>query len=182
MKQSNALILPFKNIWPSIGQNVFLAPSAQIIGKITISDNANIWFNCVLRGDVHEISVGDGTNIQDGTIIHVTTGGIGTHIGKNVTIGHAALLHDCTLEDECFIGMGATLLDKVHVEKGAMVAAGALVTPGKRVPTGELWAGSPAKFMRPLTEAESLHILHSAKHYQQLAQHYLDLLKPFNFQ
>lgn len=177
MKKNETLILPYQNIFPNIGENVFLAPTAQIIGKVTIGDRANIWFNCVLRGDVHKISVDEGTNIQDGTIIHVTTGGIGTHIGKNVTIGHAALLHDCTLEDECFIGMGATLLDKVHIEKGAMVAAGALVTPGKRIPTGELWAGSPAKFMRFLTEAESLHILHSAKHYQHLAQQYLDYFK-----
>ncbi|MDP1724393.1 MAG: gamma carbonic anhydrase family protein [Alphaproteobacteria bacterium] len=177
MKKNEALILPYKNIYPNIGENVFLAPTAQIIGKVTIGDHANIWFNCVLRGDVHEISVGEGTNIQDGTIIHVTTGGLGTHIGQNVTIGHAALLHDCTLEDECFIGMGATLLDKVYVEKGAMIAAGALVTPGKRIPKGELWAGSPAKFMRFLTEAESLHISHSAKHYQNLAQQYLDYFK-----
>ena len=177
MKKNEALILPYKNIFPSIGENVFLAPTAQIIGKVSISDRANIWFNCVLRGDVHEISVGEGTNIQDGTIIHVTTGGLGTHIGQNVTIGHAALLHDCTLEDECFIGMGATLLDKVYVEKGAMIAAGALVTPGKHIPKGELWAGSPAKFMRFLTEDESLHILHSAKHYQNLAQQYLDYFK-----
>lgn len=166
-------ILPYQGHFPSIGQNVFIAPSAQIIGKVTIGDHTNLWFNVALRGDVHEIHVGSGTNIQDGTIIHVTTGGIGTHIGNNVTIGHLALLHDCTLEDECFIGMGAKLLDKVYVEKGAMVAAGALVTPGKRIPTGELWAGNPAKFMRLLTEDEKKYIPHSAQHYQKLAQNYM---------
>ncbi len=125
-----------------------------------------------MRGDVNEIRIGARTNVQDGTTVHVTTGGHGTYIGNDVTIGHNAIIHACTIEDLCLIGMGACLMDGVVVEKNAMVAAGALVTSNKRVPSGQLWAGSPAKFMRTLRPAELTEIAASAHHYAELAQAY----------
>lgn len=163
----------YKNIMPRIGQKVWLAPGAQIVGDVEIGEQAGIWYNCVIRGDVNDIKIGPRTNIQDGTVIHVSSTLQGTYIGADVTVGHMALLHACTIEDGAFIGMKACVMDGAYVERGAMVAAGALVTPGKRVPSGQLWAGSPAKFMRNLTEAEQAHILYSAKHYVELAARYL---------
>jgi len=166
-------LLPYKNILPRIGQNVWLAPGAWVVGDVEVGDQANIWFNCVLRGDVNNITIGARTNIQDGTVIHVSSTLQGTYIGADVTVGHAALLHACTIEDAAFIGMQACVMDGAHVETGAMVAAGALVTPGKRVLSGQLWAGSPARYMRDLSEAEKEYIPYSAKHYVDLAARYL---------
>jgi carbonic anhydrase/acetyltransferase-like protein (isoleucine patch superfamily) len=168
-------IAPFHNIHPILGKNVFVAPGAVVVGDVVVGDESNIWFGCAMRGDVNTIRIGSRTNIQDGTIIHVTRKTGPTVIGSGITIGHRALLHACTLEDDCFIGMGAILLDDVVVERGAMVAAGALVTPGKRVPSGQLWAGSPAKYFRDLTEAERNFIPQSAQNYVELARAYLGL-------
>src|SRR5208337_2586913 len=134
-----------------IHPEAFVAPGAVVIGDVVIGAGSSVWFNCVVRGDVHHIRVGERTNIQDGTVVHVTGGKFATHIGSDITIGHGCVLHACTLEDGCFIGMGAIILDGAVVESGAMVAAGALVTPGKRVKAGELWAGNPAKLLRPLS-------------------------------
>lgn len=166
-------ILPYKNMQPKIGQNVWIAPGSWVVGDVEIADDVGIWFNCVLRGDVNNITIGARTNIQDGTVIHVSSTLQGTYIGSDVTVGHSALLHACTIGDAAFIGMQACVMDGAYVESGAMVAAGALVTPGKRVPTGQLWAGSPAKFMRELTPAEKNYIPYSAKHYVDLARDYL---------
>lgn len=166
-------ILPYKNMQPKIGQNVWIAPGSWVVGDVEIADDVGIWFNCVLRGDVNNITIGARTNIQDGTVIHVSSTLQGTYIGSDVTVGHAALLHACTIEDAAFIGMQACVMDGAYVESGAMVAAGALVTPGKRIPSGQLWAGSPAKFMRELTEEERSYIPYSAKHYVDLAREYL---------
>lgn len=166
------MILPYRDITPDIHDTVYMAPSAYVIGKVKIGEDSTLWFNTVVRGDVHEISIGKRTNVQDGTVIHVTTGGIGTHIGDDVTIGHGAILHDCTLEDACFIGMGALIMDKAVIEKGAMVAAGALVPPGKIVKSGEIWGGRPAQFMREMTEAEKAYIDVSAKRYVGLGKEY----------
>src|SRR5690606_27614238 len=123
-------------------------------GDVTVGAETGIWFGCVLRGDVDRIRIGARTNIQDGTVVHVSHRDGPTVIGDEVTVGHLALLHACTLEDRSFVGMKACVMDGAVVESGAMVAAGALVTPGKRVPSGQLWAGSPARPMRDLTEAE----------------------------
>ncbi len=166
------LILPFKGTLPTIAADAFIAPNATVIGDVVIGAQSSVWFGCVIRGDVHEIRIGERTNIQDGTIVHVTGGKLGTYIGSGVTIGHAAILHACTLEDDCFIGMGATILDGVVVEKGAMVAAGAVVTPGKRVKAGELWAGSPAKMLRALTPQDIEFFPVSARNYAALAEQY----------
>ena len=163
----------YKDILPRLGPKVWLAPGAHVIGDVDIGARANIWYNCVIRGDVNDIKIGARTNIQDGTVIHVSSTLQGTYIGADVTVGHLALLHACTVEDAAFIGMKACVMDGAYVESGAMVAAGALVTPGKRVPSGQLWAGSPARFMRELTAEEKAYIPYSAKHYVELAARYL---------
>ncbi|EFJ08286.1 hypothetical protein SELMODRAFT_145865 [Selaginella moellendorffii] len=159
---------------PEVMENVFIAPSATLIGDVSVAGGSSIWYGCVLRGDVNEIRVGYGTNIQDNTLVHVARTGMSgkvapTIIGDAVTIGHNAVLHACTVDDESFVGMGATLLDGVYVEKGAMVGAGSLVTQNTRIPSGEIWAGNPARFLRNLTEEETSFITKSAENYSNLA-------------
>lgn len=162
---SRAFILPYKGIFPKIDKEAFIAANSSIIGDVTIGKGSGIWFNCVLRGDVEPIVIGENTNVQDGTVIHCTRGGGITIIGSNVTIGHKALIHAATLEDACFIGMGAIIMDNVLVKSGAMVAAGSVVTPNKIIPEGEIWAGNPAKFFRKLTDKEKEFIMISANNY-----------------
>ncbi|MFZ2619318.1 MAG: gamma carbonic anhydrase family protein [Alphaproteobacteria bacterium] len=168
-----AHILPFKGKFPTMGAGVFVAAGASVIGDVTLGVNVNIWFNAVLRGDVHFITVGDNTNIQDGAVCHVTTGKHPLVIGAGVTVGHSAILHGCTVEDTALIGMGAVVLDGAVVQRGAMVAAGAVVTPRTVVPAGELWAGNPAKKLRDVKPDEAAYLLWSAPHYTQLAATYL---------
>lgn len=169
---ASGLILPFGGVRPRIDPDAFIAPNATVIGDTEIGAGSGIWFGCVLRGDVHAIRVGRNTNIQDGTVLHVTHKRHGTTIGDNVTIGHLALIHGCVLEDACFIGMHATVMDACVVETGGMVAAGALLPPGKRVRRGELWGGNPAKPMRTLSDEEMANFLHVAEHYAELARSY----------
>ncbi len=157
---------------PIIHPDAWIAPGAVIIGDVVIGAHTNIWFGCVIRGDVNIIRIGERTNIQDGTVVHVARKGGPTHIGSGITIGHCALIHAATLEDDCFVGMHATVMDFAVVESGAMVAAGALVAPNKRVPKGELWAGNPARLMRPMKQSEIDYIPESARHYVSLAQKY----------
>lgn len=164
---------------PQIDPSVFVADSAVVIGDVTIGKGSSIWYGCVVRGDANRITIGEGTNIQDGTIIHVnhdpdgdyreTGGGMPTWIGSHITVGHQALLHACRLEDGCFIGMRAVVMDDAVIETGAMVAAGALVTPRKRVPAGQLWAGAPAKYLRDLTPEEREMMYDSPRYYAELA-------------
>lgn len=168
------LILPYKGVMPRIHPSVFIADGAVVIGDVEIGKDSAVWFNCVIRGDVHEIRIGERTNIQDGTIIHVTRNRFGTYIGSGITIGHHAVLHACRLEDDCFIGMGSTILDGAVVESRAMLAAGAVLTPGKRIASGELWAGNPARKMRDLTEQDTDFFPVSAQNYVELAKDYLD--------
>ena len=172
-----ALIRPHHGVTPTVAASAFVAETAVIIGDVTIGEQASIWYSCVLRGDGNFIRVGARTNIQDGTIVHVNheregAAGTRTIIGADVTIGHMALIHACTLEDGCFIGMQACVMDGAVVESGAMVAAGALVTPGKRVKRGELWGGSPAKLMRKLTESELKYFSYTVEHYLEMAESY----------
>lgn len=166
------IILSYRGVWPTIADDAFIAPGAVIIGDVVIGPRTSVWFGCVIRGDVHEIRIGAGTNIQDGTIVHVSKGTFGTYIGDDITIGHKALIHACTLETGCFIGMGAMLMDGSVVEGGAMVAAGAMVTPGKRVPAGELWAGSPARLKRALTAEDTAGWPAQAARYADLGAEY----------
>lgn len=164
---------PYKDIQPTIGAGCFIAPSAVVVGDTVIGPDTGIWFNCVVRGDINQIRIGAGTNIQDGTVIHVAGDGQGTYIGNGVTVGHSAIVHACTLEDGAFVGMQACVMDDARVEGHAMVAAGALVTPGKVVRRGELWAGRPASMLRALTDEEIAHIDKIAMRYRELAARYL---------
>lgn len=167
--------IPYKGQVPRIAPDAFIAPNVSIIGDVEIGSKCGIWFGCVIRGDVAGIRIGDRTNIQDGTVIHVTRNGHPTHIGKGVTVGHAVILHACTLEDGAFVGMGATIMDDAVVEGGAMVAAGALVTPGKRVKTGQIWAGNPAKYFRDMTKEEISYIKTSENNYVKHAEEYFSI-------
>jgi len=173
------LILPYQDSVPTISDEAFIAPNATIIGDVVIGADSGVWFNCLLRGDVNEIRIGERTNIQDGTVIHVSGQGQGTYIGNDITIGHMALIHACTLEDGCFIGMKATVMDDAIVERGAMVAAGAMVTPGKRIPEGQLWAGTPARYLRDLRQSDLEMIRYTAPHYVKLAQRYREQICDF---
>ena len=173
------LILPYGGKTPRIAADAFVAPTAVVIGDVEIGAGSSIWFGCVLRGDVNAIRIGEGTNIQDGTIIHGNTEveahparGYRTTIGSGVTVGHMALLHACTLQDGSFVGIKACLLDGATVEGEGMVAAGALLAPGKRVRRGELWVGSPARCLRDLTPAELDGFRWTAAHYRELAADY----------
>jgi carbonic anhydrase/acetyltransferase-like protein (isoleucine patch superfamily) len=167
-----ALILPYNGIMPKVDPSAFIAENAVIIGDVEIGADTSIWYGCVLRGDVNHIRIGARTNIQDGTIIHVNHINGPTIIGNGVTVGHQALLHACQLQDHAFVGMGAKVLDYAIVETNAMVAAGAMVTQSKRVPSGELWAGTPAKLFRPLSQEEVDNISYSENNYVELAKKY----------
>ncbi len=169
-------ILPYKGMLPKIASDAFIAPGAHIIGDVEIGSKVGVWFNCVIRGDVAEVRIGDRTNIQDGTVIHVTRNGHPTIIGQGVTIGHQAMLHACKLEDGSFIGMSATIMDDAIVESGAMVAAGALVPPRKVVKSGQIWAGNPAKYLRDLTPEEAAFIKKSEDNYVKHVEEYLEIM------
>lgn len=145
---------PFEGVWPEVHDTAFVAPGAQVIGNVRIGPGASIWYNCVLRGDVMPIVVGARSNIQDGSIVHVSRGTHGTVIGEDCLIGHLAIIHGCTLEDRAFVGLGSIVMDGCVVESDAMLAAGAMLTPGKRIPSGELWTGRPAAFARRLSAPE----------------------------
>lgn len=158
-------------ILPSSG---FIAPSASVMGDVKIGEHSSIWYGAVLRGDVNGITIGAHTNIQDNAVVHVAKTNVGgvsmpTVIGDRVTVGHNAILHACTIHDDAFVGMGATVMDGAVVEKNAMVAAGALVTPGVVVPSGQLWAGAPARFMRDMTAEEKAFTATSAQTYAEVA-------------
>lgn len=168
-------IIPYKGINPKIDKSAFIAPGCHIIGDVTIGKQVGIWFNTVIRGDVEPIVIGDYTNIQDGSVIHVTRRKAKTTIGSYVTIGHKAMLHGCTIEDYAFIGMGSIILDGAIIESRAMVAAGAVITPNKIVKSGELWAGNPAKFMRKLSQEEMDFFAVSAENYRIHVEEYFHL-------
>jgi carbonic anhydrase/acetyltransferase-like protein (isoleucine patch superfamily) len=157
---------------PQLAEDVFVAPGAQIIGRVMIGAGSSVWYNCVLRGDVGAITVGARTNIQDGSIVHVTGGRFDTVIGDDVLIGHGCIIHGCIIQSHAFIGMGAVVLDGAVVEPDAMLAAGALLTPGKRVLAGELWAGRPAKLLRRLSAEDIAGNRGGAAGYARLAQVY----------
>jgi gamma-carbonic anhydrase len=170
---TGGVLLPFRNHVPAIAPDAFIAANATLIGQVEIGARANIWFGCVLRGDLASIHVGALTNVQDGTVVHVSSVANGdTWIGERVTIGHMALIHACRLEDRCFVGMKACVMDGAVVETGAWIAAGAVVTPGKRVKSGELWAGTPARLLRAVTAEEARYIETLPERYAELAEQY----------
>ncbi|MCE7032154.1 gamma carbonic anhydrase family protein [Lysobacter sp. GX 14042] len=173
-------IRPFQTHHPVLGERVYVDPAATVIGRVELGDDASVWPGCVVRGDVNFIRIGARTNVQDGTVIHVShegpytqPGGFPTEIGNDVTIGHGAIVHACRIGDYCLIGMGAKILDGAVVEDYAFVGAGALVAPGKTVRSGELWLGNPARMARKLSDTEIEQLRYSAGHYVRLKDMYL---------
>ncbi len=156
---------------PQMGSRVYIDEAAVVIGDVTLGADSSVWPCAVVRGDVGAIRIGERTSVQDGVVLHVThdgpysPGGRGLVIGDDVTIGHGAVLHACTVGASCLIGMNATILDGAVLEDEVMVAAGALVPPGKRLPTGTLWAGNPARQVRALTREQIVYLRYSAQHY-----------------
>jgi len=163
-------LFPYLGSYPKLGQNIFLASGVKIIGDVEIGDNSSVWYNSVIRGDVHYVKIGSQTNIQDCSMLHVTNGKYPLNIGNKVTIGHCVKLHGCTLEDLCFIGIGAIVLDGAVVQKNSMVAAGAVVKQNFVVPSGKLAAGVPAKIVRDLTDEEIADFEKSAERYMKYAE------------
>lgn len=164
--------MAFQGIMPTVGNSVFVAPSADIIGDVCIGDNSSIWFGCVIRGDVNSIKIGQNTNVQDLSMIHVThytkedhSDGFATLIGDNVTIGHRVMLHGCVIEDACLIGMSSTILDGAVIGKESIVGANSLVTKNKKFPPRSLIMGNPAKWIRELNDEEVASLYVSASNY-----------------
>lgn len=164
--------LSFKGIQPTIDSSVYIAPGAVIIGDVVIGRESSIWFGTIVRADVNYIRIGAQTNIQDQCVLHVTGGTYPLHIGNRITVGHRAIIHGCTVEDGCLIGMGAVLLDGCHVGDEAIVAAGSVVAEGSRIPPRTLAMGAPAEPRREVTEKELERARHSSSHYIELAYIY----------
>ena len=160
----------FQGVFPQVDADAFVAAGARIVGNVRIGAGASIWYNCVLRADVQVIEIGARSNVQDGSVVHVTRKTHGTFVGSDCLIGHLAMIHGCTLEDHSFVGLGSIVMDGCVIESDAMLAAGALLTPGKRIPGGELWSGRPAVPMRRLTIAEIDRNRAAAAGYVELAQ------------
>ena len=170
-------LIPFGGRSPRIDAEAFVAPGARLIGDVEIGPGASVWYNCVLRGDMNLISVGARSNIQDGTVIHVDPPrpggpeqGYPCLIGEEVLIGHMAMVHGCTLEPHAFVGLGAIVMDGCVIESDAMLAAGAMLTQGKRIPSGQLWAGRPAKYVRDLRPQDFDGMRAGVAHYAELAR------------
>ena len=162
----------FEGKFPVVAADAFIAPTAAVIGDVTIGEKSGIWFHCVLRADTNYIRIGARSNIQDGTIIHVNAGREMTIIGDDVTVGHACIIHACTLENRAFVGMGATVLDGAVIEEGGMLAAGGLLTPGKRIGRNELWSGAPAKLWKVMDADTRARFDKTAIHYADLGQRF----------
>lgn len=169
---NNASIITFNRITPRIHETVFLCEGVKIIGDVEIGKDSSIWYNTVIRGDVHYIKIGENTNIQDLCMLHVTNGVYPLNIGNKVTIGHSVSIHGATLKDNCFIGIGANVLDNSVINSHAFVAAGALIKEGFEVPEGTLAAGVPAKIIRDLRPEEIKRIDESAEHYETYVSDY----------
>ncbi len=181
------MILAFKSYYPEVRRGVFIAPGADVIGRVSIGEDASIWFGVVIRADVHHVQIGARTSIQDGSMIHVThhkkadaSDGHPTIVGEDVTVGHKVMLHGCTIEDACLIGMSATILDGAVIGKESIVGAGALVTGGKKFEPRSLILGSPAKAVRRLSDEEVAGLYQSAKRYVAFKEEYLQPDKPYD--
>ncbi|MGQ0589161.1 MAG: gamma carbonic anhydrase family protein [Sphingosinicella sp.] len=170
-------LIAFEGRRPRIDPAAFVAPGAQLIGDVALGPEASVWYNCVLRGDMNRIRIGARSNLQDGSVIHVDPPrpggpeeGYPCLIGEEVLIGHMAMVHGCTLRDRAFVGLGAIVMDGCEIESDAMLAAGAMLTQGKRIPSGQLWAGRPAKYLRDLTEEDLAGMRAGVAHYVALAK------------
>ncbi|ACZ48944.1 putative hexapeptide transferase family protein [Anaplasma centrale str. Israel] len=169
----NASLASYMGVLPSVDSTAFVADNARLIGRVAVGKNASIWFCSVLRGDVGKIVVGEGSNIQDNTVVHTDQEYGDTEIGKFVTVGHGCILHACSLMDKTFVGMGCVIMDRALMEECSMLAAGSLLTRGKVVKSGELWGGRPAKYMRMLSDQELAYLQQSADGYIELSRSYL---------
>ena len=165
-------IYSLDGVTPKVAPDAFIAPGAAVIGDVEIGAETGIWFHCMVRGDLNIIRIGARTNIQDGTIVHVDTGAGSTHIGDDVTVGHNAVIHACTLKNRAFVGIAATVLDGAVIEEGGMLGAGGLLTPGKVIGRNELWVGAPAKLVRVMTDEERKRFDRNAEVYRQLASRF----------
>ena len=172
-------IFPYKGILPSLAEDVFLAPGSKLVGDVTIGKGSSVWYNTVIRGDVHYVKIGEMTNIQDLSMLHVTNGKYPLNIGDKVTIGHSVTLHGCTIKDLTLIGMGAVVLDGAVVEEKSIVAAGAVVKPHFIVPSGKLVAGIPAKVIRDLTQDEIADLEESAQRYKKYTEETIQSMQEF---
>lgn len=173
-------LFPYLNLFPRIHSSVFLAEGVKIIGDVEIGEDSSVWYNTVIRGDVHYVKIGKMTNIQDCSMLHVTNGKYPLNIGDKVTIGHAVKLHGCTLQNLCLIGIGAIVLDGAVVEEKSMVAAGSVVKPNFIVPSGKLVAGVPAKIIRDLTQQELDEFEKSALRYKKYTEITINSLKNYS--
>ena len=166
--------LPYLGITPTIAQDSYIADSAIVIGDVHIGTETSVWHHVTIRGDVNYIRIGDRTNIQDGTVVHVSrTKGGQTVIGSDITIGHMALIHACELQDRSFVGMKAMVMDNAVIESEGMLAAGGLLSPGKVIKSRELWMGTPAKFVRMLTDEDLKRMADNSEEYRQLHKRYM---------
>lgn len=173
-------VRPYLGIHPTFGERVYIDPDATVIGQVTLSEDVSIWPGAVLRGDVERIRIGARSNVQDGAVCHVThdgpytPGGAGLAIAEEVTVGHRAVLHGCTIGPRCLIGMGALVLDGAVLDAEVMLGAGALVAPGKHLEGGWLYVGAPARPARPLRPDEREFLAYSAAHYVRVKDRYRD--------
>jgi carbonic anhydrase/acetyltransferase-like protein (isoleucine patch superfamily) len=165
-----AIVRSVRGFTPKFGENCFLAENSVVVGEVTMGNNCTVWFNAVVRGDVHSITIGDNTNIQDGAVIHCTYQKAKTVIGSNVSIAHNAIVHGCTIHDNVLIGMGAIIMDDAVVESNAVIAAGAVVLAGTRVEAGSIYAGMPAKKVKDITEEMKEVIQRTARNYPMYAE------------
>ncbi|MFN7177678.1 MAG: gamma carbonic anhydrase family protein [Thermaurantiacus sp.] len=163
-------LLPFLDARPTAHETAWVAPTAAVIGDVTLGEESSVWYGCTLRGDVMPIRVGARSNIQDGSVVHVTRKRAETVIGDDVLVGHSCMIHGCTLMDHAFVGLGAIVMDGCVVEPDGMLAAGAMLTPGKRIGARELWAGRPAKLLRALSDEEVARNRAGAAGYVELAR------------
>jgi carbonic anhydrase/acetyltransferase-like protein (isoleucine patch superfamily) len=165
------MLIPYKNSLPLVNESNFIAQTAQLIGRITLGEDANVWFGAVIRADVEPITIGARTNVQDNAVVHVSSG-YKTQIGNDVTIGHSAIVHACTVGDRVLIGMGAIVLDGAIIGEETIIGAGALIPPGKIIPPRSMVMGSPGKVVRTLSDNEIAELKASAKHYVSYAKEY----------
>jgi carbonic anhydrase/acetyltransferase-like protein (isoleucine patch superfamily) len=172
------VLIPYKGRLPQVDPTAYVQDSAQIIGDVVIGPQSSVWFNVVIRGDVHHIRIGARTNIQDNSTVHGTRDRWPAIVGDDVTVAHGVILHGCTIAARCLIGMGAIVMDGVEIGEDCIVAAGALVTPGTKIPAGHLVIGSPAATARPLRPEEIAHIKQSALNYVAYAESYHRVLSP----
>jgi carbonic anhydrase/acetyltransferase-like protein (isoleucine patch superfamily) len=170
-------VFSLDGVTPVIAEDAFIAPTAAIIGDVVIGSETGVWFHCLVRGDMGIIRIGARTNIQDGSVIHIDSGGMDTHIGDDVTVGHNAVIHACTLKNRAFVGISATVLDGAVIEEGGMLAAGGLLTPGKVIGPNEMWTGSPAKLRRVMDAEEQTRFARNALVYRELARKFRAGLK-----